>query len=342
MNQDAQTLGKPLIAAQDLKVYFPFTQGIGFWKQHYTVRAVNGINFGVEAGETFGVVGESGCGKTTLGRALLSLVPKTSGEIFFKGKDIAQLNRAQMRSLRQHMQIVFQNPYAALNPRMTVGNFIGEPIRKFFDLSKQEVHKRVLTLLESVGLDPRFANRYPHEFSGGQRQRVVIARALATNPEFIVADEPVSALDVSIQAQILNLLKDLKRTYNLTLLFIAHDLTTVRYITDRVAVMYLGKIVEVATTEKLFAQPQHPYTQLLMASIPLADPHREQQRPHRVLEGEVPSPIVAEDAKQQQQLPACVFYGRCPERMPRCKVETPRLQGKGSHQTACHLLDERP
>ena len=319
---------KKLLEIKDLKKYFSSSKGI-FRKTTQIVRAVDGVSFDIFKGETLGLVGESGCGKSTLGRCILRLYEPTSGEVSFDGQNITQLKSEDLRSLRRRMQIIFQDPYASLNPRMTVGNIIGEAlvIHKLF-AGIAERQKRVAELLSIVGLRPEALFRYPHEFSGGQRQRIGIARALAVDPQFIVCDEPVSALDVSIQAQIVNLLQDLQAEFGLTYLFIAHDLMIVKHIATRVAVMYLGNIAEVAPSAELYMDPKHPYTKALLSAVPVADPTRKKSR--IMLKGEIPSPINPPSG--------CKFHPRCPEVMKICsEVAPPLLQISEKRQVACHL-----
>ena len=281
----------PLLEVHDLKMHFPITKGIIFQRQVGAIKAVDGLNFRMYKGETLGLVGESGCGKSTTGRAILQLYRPTAGEVIFEGKDLTKTKGESLRKMRRRMQMIFQDPYASLNPRMTVGSIIGEPLEVHkIGANKRERQERVQELLRTVGLNPYFVNRYPHEFSGGQRQRIGVARALAVNPAFIICDEPISALDVSIQAQIINLLEDLQAELDLTYLFIAHDLSVVRHISDRIAVMYLGKIVELTSRDELYANPMHPYTQALLSAVPIPDPVIENQRKRIILEGDVPSP----------------------------------------------------
>lgn len=294
------------------------------------VHAVDDVSFSVRRGETLGLVGESGCGKTTLAKTILRLQPATSGQILFQDKNILRLNRTQLRHLRQEMQFIFQDPYSSLNPRMTVGEIIGEPLLVHNICSRKERERRAQELLDVVGLASYHYRRYPHEFSGGQRQRIGIARALALKPQLIVCDEPVSALDVSIQSQILNLLQDLQAEFGLTYLFIAHNLSVVKHISDRIAVMYLGRIVELTTSDDLYRQPLHPYTQALLSAIPQPDPERE--REHILLEGDVPSPVTPP--------PGCRFHTRCPLALPICSQEPPQLtEVYPEHFVACYNLD---
>jgi oligopeptide transport system ATP-binding protein len=321
---------KPLLDVKNLVMHFPLTQGIIFQRKVGAVQAVDGVSFQVKKGETLGLVGESGCGKSTTGRAILQLYKPTSGEVNFEGRDLTKLDGNEMRKMRRHLQMVFQDPYASLNPRMTVGNIVSEPMQIHKLVEKNQRTQRVQELLHTVGLNPYFANRYPHEFSGGQRQRVGIARALAANPDFIVCDEPVSALDVSIQAQVVNLLEDLQDQFGLTYLFIAHDLSVVRHISDRVAVMYLGKIVEMADRNELYDDPLHPYTKALLSAVPIPDPVIEKKRERIILTGDVPSPINPPSG--------CHFHTRCPYVMDVCKKVDPLFADQGrDHWVACHL-----
>jgi oligopeptide transport system ATP-binding protein len=320
---------QPLLTVRDLKVHFPFTRG-SFWnRRHGVIRAVDGVSFSVNAGETLGLVGESGCGKSTLARGVLNLVRPTSGEVWLADNRIDGFSEQAMRPYRRTLQMIFQDPFASLNPRMTVGRIIAEPMN-IFGLHRSDRKLEVMRLMDIVGLNPRFLNRYPHEFSGGQRQRIGIARALAVKPSLIFCDEPVSALDVSIQAQVINLLEKLQRDpkLNLTYVFIAHDLSVVRHISDRVGVMYLGRIVELAPADELYRNPQHPYTRALLSAVPIPDPRRERQRKRTVLTGEVPSP--------DRVYPGCPFFDRCPIREPRCNESPPALEG-ATHQVACFL-----
>ncbi len=319
-----------LIQVEGLKMHFPITQGIILQRQVGSIKAVDGLDFDIRRGETLGLVGESGCGKSTTGRAILQLYRPTAGHVYFEGEDLTQMKGERLRRQRRRMQMIFQDPYASLNPRMTVGNIIGEPLEVHNIASGKERRERVQELLQVVGLNPYFINRYPHEFSGGQRQRIGIARALAVKPDFIVCDEPISALDVSIQAQIINLLEELQEQFGLTYLFIAHDLSVVRHISDRVAVMYLGKIVELTDRDTLYANPLHPYTQALLSAVPIPDPVIEAKRQRIILEGDVPSP--ANPPK------GCNFCTRCPRVMPICKENEPPFKDVGNdHRVACFL-----
>jgi oligopeptide transport system ATP-binding protein len=327
-------MSETLIEVKDLKMYFPVPKGIVLRRKIGDVKAVDGLTFSIRKGETLGLVGESGCGKSTTGRALIQLYKPTTGEVIFHGTDLTKLPPEQMRQMRRKVQMIFQDPYASLNPRMTVGDIIAEPIivhnlRK----GKEAVRERVQELLQLVGLNPYFINRYPHEFSGGQRQRIGIARALAVEPEFVVCDEPVSALDVSIQAQILNLLEDLQNQLGLTYLFIAHGLAAVKHISDRVAVMYLGKIVEIAAGAQLYHTPTHPYTQALLSAVPIPDPDLERTRARIILTGDVPSPLNPPSG--------CRFHTRCPIATEQCKQEEPELKDiGGGHMVSCHRSSE--
>ena len=322
--------GDALLTVNNLIMHFQVTQGIIFQRQVGAVHAVDDVSFEIKPGETLGLVGESGCGKSTIGRAILQLYSPTSGEVIFKGKDLTKLDNGDMRRMRRHLQIIFQDPYASLNPRMTVGNIISEPMQIHNLVAKKERSQRIQELLQTVGLNPYFASRYPHEFSGGERQRIGIARALAANPDFVVADEPVSALDVSIQAQIVNLLENLQEQFGLTYLFIAHDLSVVKHISDRVAVMYLGKIVEMAGWNELYADPLHPYTKALLSAVPIPDPPVEKGRERIILTGDVPSPI--------NPPRGCRFHTRCAYVMNVCKQIDPQFADQGGgHFVACHL-----
>ena len=317
---------RPLLEVRDLAVHFPFARGWPWNRTRGAVRAVDGVSFSVERGQTFGLVGESGCGKSTTARAILNLLRPTAGEVWFDGARIDGMSDGEMRPYRADVQMIFQDPFASLNPRMTVGRIIAEPMDIFGLHDARRRKLEVLRLLDMVGLNPRFLNRYPHEFSGGQRQRIGIARALAVQPRLIVCDEPVSALDVSIQAQVINLLKDLQRRLGLAYLFIAHDLSVVRHISDRVGVMYLGRLVETADADTLFHSPKHPYTKALLSAVPTPDPRGERARQREVLTGEVPSP--------ERHYPGCSFADRCPLVEDECRRQPPKLEGNG-HRVAC-------
>ncbi len=320
-----------LIEIKDLTKFFPIKKGI-FNKKISNVKAVDEVSFSIKRGETLGLVGESGCGKTTTGRTIIKLYEPTSGQIIYEGKDIAKLTHAQMMPYRKKMQMIFQDPYASLNARMTVGDIIGEPIDIHKLMGKKERLERIHYLLNRVGLNPDHANRYPHEFSGGQRQRVGIARALAVQPEFIVCDEPISALDVSIQAQVVNMLEDLQNDLGLTYLFIAHDLSMVKHISTNIGVMYLGKLVEIASSNELYKNPLHPYTKALLSAIPVPDPDMAASNKRIMLEGEIPSPI--------DPPPGCRFRGRCKYAKPICAEVQPQLKDLGGdHKVACHLYE---
>ncbi len=341
------TNGSALIEVRDLVKHFPIKSGIVLQREVGAVRAVDGISFDVKAGETLGIVGESGCGKSTTARLILRLLDPTSGNISYKGQDIASLGRAELNPIRREMQMIFQDPYSSLNPRMTVGSIIGEPfIIHRLERDERARKVKVQELMDLVGLNPEHYNRFPHEFSGGQRQRIGVARALAVNPSVIVADEPVSALDVSIQAQIINLLADLRREFGLTIIFIAHDLSVVRHVCDRIAVMYLGKVMEIAGSDELFAKPCHPYTRALLSAVPVADPVAAKTRKRQVLVGDIPSPT--------NPPPGCRFHTRCPrahelaaalpigaegarrEVPESCSTQIPELQSVGAdHLAAC-------
>lgn len=321
-----------ILKVRNLKKHFPITSGIIFQRQVGAVRAVDDISFDVFKGETLGLVGESGCGKSTTGRTILQLYRPTAGSVVFEGKELTTMQGEELRRMRKRMQIIFQDPFASLNPRMTVGGIVGEPLRIHNVMPRKEQQEYVENLMEKVGLNPYFINRYPHEFSGGQRQRIGIARALALEPTFIVADEPISALDVSIQAQVVNLLEELQDELNLTYLFIAHDLSMVRHICDRVAVMYLGKIVELAQTDELYENPLHPYTQSLLSAVPVPDPMVEEKRQRVILGGDVPSPAAPP--------PGCNFNTRCPVRFDLCyQPPDPELvEVLPGHWVSCHRV----
>lgn len=317
---------EPLISARNIKKHFDVGEGL--------LKAVDGLTFDIYPGETFGLVGESGCGKSTAGRTIIRLYDPTDGELYFNGKNIYELSRREMQEVRRDFQMIFQDPYASLNPRMTVEEIVAEPL-EIHGIYKhhKDRHKRVIELLELVGLNDEHANRFPHEFSGGQRQRIGIARALALNPKFIVCDEPISALDVSIQAQVVNLLKELQEELGLTYMFIAHDLSMVRYISDRVGVMYLGHMMELANSEELYLRPSHPYTRALLSAIPIPDPEIQRKRQRIMLEGDVPSPI--------NPKPGCRFVDRCQYAIPICREVTPIFEElRPDHFVACHRARE--
>ncbi len=334
MNAPAATRaddGDVLVRVEDLCMHFPILKGI-LGRQVGVVRAVDGISFDIKPGETLGLVGESGCGKSTAGRTILRLYDATSGRILFKGEDIASLGRGAMRRLRPRMQMIFQDPQACLNPRMTVGSIIAEPLDEHGTLKGEAKRRRVRELLDAVGMNPNFANRYPHEFSGGQRQRIGIARALALDPDFIICDEPIAALDVSIQAQVVNLLEDLQEKLGLTYLFISHDLSMIRHICDRVAVMYLGKIAELAPRDTLYAAPLHPYTKALLSAVPIPDPKAEAGRRRTILQGDVPSPL--------NPPKGCRFSSRCPVAEKKCfEIEPEWREARPGQFVACHLAN---
>jgi oligopeptide transport system ATP-binding protein len=320
-----------LLSVKNVKKYFPIMQGL-IRKKVGDIKAVDGISFDVYKGETLGLVGESGCGKSTTGRVILQLYPVTAGNIILNGQDLTQLQGEAIRKVRPQMQMIFQDPHASLNPRMTVGSIVSEPLTEHSVVRGQERQNRVEELLELVGLNPMHANRYPHEFSGGQRQRIGIARALALNPEFIICDEPIAALDVSIQAQVVNLLEDLQAEFGLTYLFISHDLSMIRHIAQRVAVMYLGRIMELAGQIEVYNDPLHPYTQALLSAVPSPDPVREEQRKRIILTGDVPSPA--------DPPPGCPFNTRCPIAVERCSQDIPEWRElRPEHWVACHLAE---
>ena len=322
-----------LLEVKNLKMHFPVSSGFLSRKPTGYVKAVDDVSFTVKRGETLGLVGESGCGKTTTGRCILQLYKPTDGQVIFDGQDLTRLNTKGMRAMRKEMQVIFQDPYSSLNPRMTAGNIIGEPLIVHGLVSgKDEYREKVAELLTNVGLNPYMADRFPHEFSGGQRQRIGVARALSVSPKFIVADEPVSALDVSIQAQIINLLEDLQEQFNLTYLFIAHDLSVVRHISDRVGVMYLGHMVELAERNEIYRNPIHPYTRALLSAVPIPDPVLDAQRERVLLTGEVPSPLNPPSG--------CVFHPRCPDANDTCSQVMPNLREvEPEHYSACILSD---
>ena len=327
MTSEAPTL----LAVENLTKHFPIMRGV-FRRQVGTVKAVDGLDFEIRERETLGLVGESGCGKSTAGRVILRLHDATAGAVVFRGTDITAVDGEALRRLRPRMQMIFQDPQDSLNPRMTVGSIIGEPLLEHGTVKGRALHERVEALLDAVGLDPGFTNRYPHEFSGGQRQRIGVARALALNPEFIVCDEPIAALDVSIQAQVVNLLEELQDRLGLTYLFISHDLSMIRHIADRVAVMYLGKIVELATSDALYREPLHPYTRALLSAVPIHDPEREARRERIILSGDVPSPA--------DPPPGCRFSTRCPMAAPECSEREPQWRElRPGHRVACHFAE---
>ena len=326
---EASRSQQPLLEVRNLKMHFTVGGGLLSGGHASTIKAVDDVSFTIARGETLGLVGESGCGKTTTGRCILHLEKPTSGEIIFEGENLSRLDRKALNEKRERMQVIFQDPFSSLNPRMKIGNIIGEPMKVHgIYPDRKDRERRVAELLSVCGLNPKFMDRYPHEMSGGQRQRVGIARALSLNPDFIVCDEAVSALDVSIQAQVINLLENLREQFHLSYLFIAHDLSVVRHLCHRVAVMYLGRMVELADSDELFSSPQHPYTQALLEAVPIPDPEIERQRAHRIMKGEVPSPINPPSG--------CVFHPRCPLAVDSCKQEVPVLRElKTGHWVAC-------
>ena len=329
--QDKVAQGEVILDVRNLKVYFPVTAGLIFQRKIADVKAVDGISFQIHKGETLGLVGESGCGKSTTGRAILQLYRPTEGEVLFGDVELTKLKGGELRRMRRKMQMIFQDPFASLNPRMSIGAIIGEPLAIHGLARGQARRDRVAELMRIVGLNPYYANRYPHEFSGGQRQRIGVARALAVEPDFIVADEPVSALDVSIQAQIINLLEDLQDQFGLTYLFIAHDLSVVRHISDRVVVMYLGKLMELTDRDELYQNPLHPYTKALLSAVPIPDPELEATRERIILSGDVPSPM--------RPPPGCVFNTRCPIAIDECRAVVPEWREVSSgHWVACHRV----
>jgi oligopeptide transport system ATP-binding protein len=321
-----------LLSVDNLVKHFPIMRGIIFQKQVAAVHAVDVVSFNIRRGETLGLVGESGCGKSTTGRTILQLYRPTSGSVVFDGVDLVNLKGEELRKMRRKMQMIFQDPYASLNPRMTVGEIVGEPLAIHKVANNKEINERVEHLLELVGLNPAFANRYPHEFSGGQRQRIGVARALSLQPSFIICDEPISALDVSIQAQVVNLLEDLQNQFNLTYLFVAHDLSMVRHISNRVAVMYLGVIVELASRDEVYYHPLHPYTQALLSAVPIPDPVADAKRRRTILQGDVPSPVNPPSG--------CRFRTRCPIAEPLCAETRPEFREiQPGHFVACHFAE---
>ncbi|MGW6915778.1 ABC transporter ATP-binding protein [Kitasatospora sp. NPDC054939] len=333
-------MAEPILEVKDLVKHYPLTQGILLKKQVGAVKAVDGVSFQLQRGETLGIVGESGCGKSTLAKVLMNLERATAGQVLFKGEDITRLSGAALKAVRRNIQMVFQDPYTSLNPRMTVGDIIGEPFEIHPEVApKGDRRKAVQDLLDVVGLNPEYINRYPHQFSGGQRQRIGIARGLALKPEVIICDEPVSALDVSVQAQVINLLEQLQSEFELSYMFIAHDLSIVRHISDRVGVMYLGKLVEIGTEDQIYAFPTHPYTQALLSAVPVPDPTGREQRERILLSGDLPSPANPPSG--------CRFRTRCWKAEERCSAELPllavpsTLKGQAAHASACHFAEVR-
>ncbi|MFJ8433796.1 ABC transporter ATP-binding protein [Kitasatospora sp. NPDC094019] len=333
-------MAEPILEVRDLVKHYPLTQGIVLKKQVGAVRAVDGVSFSLVKGETLGIVGESGCGKSTLAKVLMNLEKATSGQVLFKGEDITRLSGSGLKAVRRNIQMVFQDPYTSLNPRMTVGDIIGEPFEIHPEVApKGDRRRAVQDLLDVVGLNPEYINRYPHQFSGGQRQRIGIARGLALKPELIICDEPVSALDVSVQAQVINLLEQLQNDFRLSYMFIAHDLSIVRHISDRVGVMYLGKMVEIGTEEEIYSHPTHPYTQALLSAVPVPDPTGREHRERILLSGDIPSPANPPSG--------CRFRTRCWKAEERCAEELPllavpsTLRGPAAHESACHFAEVR-
>ena len=331
---DTRVGSKTLVDVRDLKMHFPLTRGIIFQRVVGHVRAVDGVSFSIERGQTLGLVGESGSGKTTIGRTIVRLYKPTGGQVLFGDTDLAKLGGEELRQIRRRVQMVFQDPFASLNPRYTIGSLIAEPMHIYDIGSSNEIREKTAELLSVVGLRAEYIDRYPHEFSGGQRQRIAVARALAINPEFIVLDEPVSALDVSVRAQVLNLLQRLQKQFELTYLFVSHDLSVVRHVADRIAVMYLGKIVELSDRDELYAAPKHPYTQALLSAVPIPDPKVEKRRQRVILSGDLPSPI---------NIPSgCRFHTRCPMAQQICREVEPAFEAKEGrqHYAACHFSEE--
>jgi len=329
-----QVANDTLLDVRDLKMHFPLTRGLVLQRTVGYIRAVDGVSFSIARGQTLGLVGESGSGKTTIGRTIVRLYKPTEGQIIFENQDLAQLGGEQLRHVRRRVQMVFQDPFASLNPRFTIGSLIAEPMHIYNLGSGSEIREKAAELLRVVGLRPEYIDRYPHEFSGGQRQRIAVARALSINPEFVIADEPVSALDVSVRAQVLNLLQRLQQQFNLTYLFISHDLGVVRHVADRIAVMYLGKIVELADRDELYAAPKHPYTKALLSAVPIPDPILEKKRRRIILSGDQPSPI---------NMPSgCRFHTRCPMAQQICREIEPIFEAKEGHEhfAACHFAEQ--
>ena len=334
LETDTAVASKTLLDVRDLKMHFPLTSGIILQRVVGYVRAVDGVSFSIERGQTMGLVGESGSGKTTIGRTIVRLYKPTSGQMLFDNVDLATLHGEHLRQARQRVQMIFQDPYASLNPRYTIGSLIAEPMHIYKVASSKEIRERTAELLRVVGLRAEYIDRYPHEFSGGQRQRIAVARALAINPEFVIADEPVSALDVSIRAQVLNLLQSLQQRFNLTYLFVSHDLSVVRHVADRIAVMYLGKIVELGDRDEIYSAPKHPYTRALLSAVPIPDPQIEKHRQRIILSGDLPSPI---------KIPSgCRFHTRCPMAQDICREVEPVFEAKEGreHYSACHFAEK--
>ena len=334
LETDTAVASKTLLDVRDLKMHFPLTSGIVLQRVVGYVRAVDGVSFTIERGKTMGLVGESGSGKTTIGRTIVRLYKPTGGQMLFDNVDLATLKGEPLRQARQRVQMVFQDPYASLNPRYTIGSLIAEPMHIYKVASNKEIRERTAELLRVVGLRAEYIDRYPHEFSGGQRQRIAVARSLAINPEFVIADEPVSALDVSIRAQVLNLLQGLQQRFNLTYLFVSHDLSVVRHVADRIAVMYLGKIVELGDRDEIYSAPKHPYTRALLSAVPIPDPQIEKRRQRIILSGDLPSPI---------KIPSgCRFHTRCPMAQDICREVEPVFEAKEGreHYSACHFAEK--
>lgn len=334
LETDTAVASKTLLDVRDLKMYFPMTRGIILQRVVGYVRAVDGVNMTIERGQTLGLVGESGSGKTTIGRTIVRLYKPTGGQMLFDNVDLATLGGERLRQMRRRVQMIFQDPFASLNPRYTIGSLVAEPMHIFKIASGKEIRERTAELLRVVGLRPEYIDRYPHEFSGGQRQRIAVARSLAINPELVIADEPVSALDVSVRAQVLNLLQSLQKEFNLTYLFISHDLSVVRHVADRIAVMYLGRIVEMSDRDELYSAPKHPYTRALLSAVPIPDPKIEKRRQRIILSGDLPSPI---------KIPSgCRFHTRCPMAQDICREVEPAFEAKEGreHYAACHFSEK--